>query len=150
MSEQEKAREKQVPEEENTHAGQETPQETASVPKDAKPEQPVANSGGDAGAVRPSGGKKFRWQKRYSALLAAALFVVIGVAALIRQSAPAEPAGAPASSMAPSSAQPGDDFEYPENEAIDAAVFSSIHLLDEGFVEIVPQSWFGNNNDDIP
>ena len=29
MSEQEKAREKQVPEEENTRAGQETPQETA-------------------------------------------------------------------------------------------------------------------------
>ena len=139
MSEQEKAREKQVPEEENTRAGQETPQETASAPKDAKLEQPAANSDGDAGSPRPPGGKKFRWQKRYSALLAAALFVVIGVAALIRQSAPAEPAGAPSSSMAPSSAQPGNDFEYPESEAIDAAVFSSIHLLDEGFVEIAPQ-----------
>ncbi len=158
MSEQEKmSASSQVPEEENTHTEQETPQEAASAPKGAEPKQAARDSGEDAGAPQQPGGplaapagKNFRWQKRHSALLAAALFVVLGVAALVRQSAPARPVDAPVSSMASSAVQPGVDFEYPEDEAIDVAAFSSVYLLDGGFVEITPQPWFEPNSDGAP
>ena len=143
MSEQEKAREKQVPEEEKTRRTGNAAGNSVRA-KDIKPEQPVA-PGGDAGVAAV--GRKVPLAEAVFGAAGAALFVVIGVAALIRQQ-PARPAGAP--SMAPSSRSRAMTLNIQRTRRLMRLFFSRQFICDEGFVsEMLWQSWFGNN-DDIP